>query len=1335
MLNVIPRFINDKLNDSEELSRGSFEACVLYIDMVGFTPITEEMMKKGKHGAEELSVLINRIYNPLIRKIYRRGGFVASFAGDGITALFPGGCGQNALDAARTIQDSFHSRSGYYRKFSGGRDINVRIGLSHGTVSWSIYGEDLKAFCFQGDPVLEAARISFDKEPGEILLSENMLPLLETESGNLVLRELEGRRRPLRRIRPTLARQFYPQSVLRSDPGGEFRRVVPVFIGIQGEDQAKIESTVAGILNRTREYGGYFNGIFNEEKGLYALVVFGAPVSYENNADRALGLARALLEDCGNSVRVGFTSGTVFAGIVGSSRRCTYTVLGDSVNLAARIMQGSGWGRLRIPQEILGDFALELETGEPDQVRVKGKKEPLTVVSVRQVSHLPSTAAFQGALVGREDELKELRDFLEPVFRGRFAGVFYVYGEAGMGKSRLVADLTAKLPEVQTFVMQTDEVLRRSLNPFTYMLKEYFGQLEQKDREVFNGKWDLMTESIASSSGSERAEIVLKELKRTRSFIAAMLEFFEEGSLYSQLDGKGRFSNTLQALKAFFKAQSTLAPTVFVLEDMHWLDAESKTAVKNITTNVEDWPFAIIAPSRFTDDGSRPRLDLAEDITVREMELQPLSGRTEEELIEKRLNGLPDVVLSEFVMDRTEGNPFYIEQFCRYLQENGLLEEVDEHIHLKDTEFDIPESINAVIVARIDRLSARLKELVQTASVLGREFDVQVLSTMLKGGRKQLEKLLEKGRDEAIWTALSEIIYIFRHTLLRDVAYGMQLKRQLRELHSLAAGAMEKLYPEVKNRLADIAYHYEKAGHRRKASEYLRSAADFASSEYRNEEALSLFSRLLSLQDSVKERIETELETIDPLIMLGRWDEAEEVIKRNIRLAEKKGLQRSWAECSKHYAGLCHRRGDNDQALELVKAAAEVFDELSDEAGRMAVGNLRGSIYTVIGEFDKALEDFTESLALAERLEDLQQVASIKSDLGNVYLYRYELELAKGYFTEARRLCDTTGNRRAEANIVNNLAVIEYYRRNYDRCREYMDLFIEISEQVGDRESMAYVLGNIGVLQQQMGEYENAMSYYRRQLALAEELGSDYNRAFALRQIGHVRWAQGDYPSALESMKKALEICEKTGENRSIALTAKEIGKLYYNMGNYEKAKKLILRANAISEKVDREVYTDGLMYLAKIAMKENRNDEAADLFDELLKAKREIGEQLSLLDSMIDCSELLFKMGKRGKSRELMEESRRIYNEMDPCEMVYYLRFVENMHLGESDPEAAEKKYLELLAEQTLGEDFAGMVHFHLWRITSKDNHRVTALDILERLYTRTPSVDYQEYIDILKS
>mgnify|MGYP006282802791 FL=1 len=770
MLNVIPRFINDKLKESQDLRRGSFEACVLYIDMVGFTPITEEMMKKGKQGAEELSVLINRIYNPLIRKIYRRGGFVASFAGDGVTALFPGGCGQNALDAARTIQDSFHSRSGYYRKFSGGRDINVRIGLSHGTVSWSIYGKDLKAFCFQGDPVLEAAGISFGKEPGEISVSESMLPLLETESGNLVIRELEGRRRPLSRIRPTLARQFYPESVLRSDTGGEFRRVVPVFIGIRGESRSEIDRIVTGILNRTREYGGYFNGIFNENKGLYALVVFGAPVSYENDQNRALGLARALLEDCGHGVRVGFTSGTVFAGIVGSSRRCTYTVLGDSVNLAARIMQGSGWGRLRIPQEMLGDFALELETGEPDQVRVKGKKEPLTIVNVHDISHLPSTAAFQGALVGRDDELEELRGFLDPVFSGSFAGVFYVYGEAGIGKSRLVADLTAKLPEVQTFVMQTDEVLRRSLNPFTYMLKEYFGQLEQKDRETFHRKWNLLTESIASSSGRDIAEEVLKDLKRTRSFIAAMLEFFQEGSLYSQLDGKGRFSNTLQALKAFFKAQSILAPTVFVLEDIHWLDAESKAAVKTITTNVEEWPFAIIAPSRFSDDGSRPRLDLPEDVTVRELELQPLTGRTQEELIEKRLSGLPDVELSEFVMDRTEGNPFYIEQFCRYLQENGLLEEVDEHIHLKDTDYDIPKSINAVIVARLDRLSARLKELVQTASVLGREFDVQVLSTMLKGSRKQLEGLLEKGQGEAIWTALSEIIYIFRHALLRDVA-------------------------------------------------------------------------------------------------------------------------------------------------------------------------------------------------------------------------------------------------------------------------------------------------------------------------------------------------------------------------------------------------------------------------------------------------------------------------------------------------------------------------------------------------------------------------------------
>lgn len=454
MRNVIPGFISDRLHKVGDASGGSFRASALHVDIAGFTSITEELMKKGRQGAEDLSILINRIYEPLITSIYQGGGFITTFAGDGITAVFPGDTGQGARASAERIMKGFSLGEKPF-----GRSMKARLGLAGGETAWRIFGGDRKAFCFFGPAIEECVRVTRGRRAGIIYTAPSFSQLRGVEGGN---------RKPSGRVRPTIAGKFYPEAVLRARPGGEFRNVVSMFLGLRPGEMAKADGMVSRILSKTTEYGGYFNGMFFDDKGPHVLIVFGAPVSWENNADRALSLARELRDDFKQSIRTGITSGTAFAGVVGTSRRCTYTVLGDCVNTAARIMQNAGWGSVCLPVDFLGSFSRKLSIGGSRELFLKGKSLPLEIVDMVDITDMPGGIGFRGALVGRGGEMAEMKGHFDPLARGKFAGVTCVYGEAGVGKSRLMADLISRLPGYQSFTMRTDGVIKKksgSLHP------------------------------------------------------------------------------------------------------------------------------------------------------------------------------------------------------------------------------------------------------------------------------------------------------------------------------------------------------------------------------------------------------------------------------------------------------------------------------------------------------------------------------------------------------------------------------------------------------------------------------------------------------------------------------------------------------------------------------------------------------------------------------------------------------------------------------------------------------------------------------------------------------
>ncbi len=487
----------------------------------------------------------------------------------------------------------------------------------------------------------------------------------------------------------------------------------------------------------------------------------------------------------------------------------------------------------------------------------KGFQEPVDVFVLEGRSE-PVGPAFAGRLVGRASELARLRTFTEPLHSGRSPGMLVVWGEAGMGKSRLMQAFVAEgggphISDWRVAYCQTDQIIRGSLNPFRYWLRQYFSQSQARpageNHRAFARRFAALRHAVASL-GAHGARLAA-ELVRTRAFLAALVDLHAPDALYESLDARSRFENTLLALTALLQAESLRQPVILHIEDAHWLDEDSAQYLAELVRLLASeeggaFPIALIATARpaaepLLLDSARP----FEELYLSAFGASDLAGLAAETL------GAPaSQELLDFVAPRAEGNPLFAGQILQYLQEQAALEQDVAGWRLRPgvaAEAFVPGDIQALLVARLDRLTAAVRSVVQTAAVLGREFEVRVLSAMLRDD-PQLPEQLDVAERAAIWSALDALRYLFTHALVRDAAYEMQVQSHRVELHHLAASGIETVYSaDLPPHYADLAYHFGQAGDASAERRYARLAGERAAGQFANAEAARFLSRALAL--------------------------------------------------------------------------------------------------------------------------------------------------------------------------------------------------------------------------------------------------------------------------------------------------------------------------------------------------------------------------------------------------------------------------------------------------------------------------------------------------------
>ena len=1158
---------------------GEFPAVGMFLDLSGFSTMTDTLMQHGQHGAEVLASLMHGVFNPLVESIFEYGGKIVSFAGDGIMALYPidddeRSTALRGLASAWVIQQKLKEnpdRQTIYGKFT----FSAKIGLSMGSVTWKILQSEDRSdatYYFRGSAVDDSAMAEHHADSGQIILTQAMNDLLEDDirsrSNDAFYRFIRFRvempQKNANEFPPVnldISRIFMPEEVIVDGIQGEFRQIANLFIRIPDLSDDELEKFANVIFELKKKYGGLVTRLDFGDKGCNMLLLWGAPLAFENDIGRAMNFMLDLRAKVNVPVTAGITYYIAHAGYLGSELCEDYTCYGWGVNLAARFMMsapdGEIWVDDRIAQRVSQRFAMDYVGSQ----KFKGFAAEQKVYVLRY-RKLESDVIYQGEMVGRETELKRMEEFVEPLWHGNFAGVLFVTGEAGIGKGRLVHEFASSelfsTHKAYWANCKADQILRQSFNPVRVWLLRHFrilpDQSDDQKKDAFDSRLD---ELLASVVDPELAH----ELERTRSFLGALLDLRWDNSLYDQLDAEARYNNTIISLITFIKAESLRQPFVLFLDDVQYVDADSIAFLTQLKRSLQagnqTYPVAIILTLRLQGE----TLPFVDDLRDLEILLVGMTRSAVEKLAENILGGTVSENLMDLILVRSEGNPFFAEQIIRYLLEEDQLESgrhgwdgienVDDSI--------LPSDLRALLVARLDKLTREVKSAVQTASVLGREFDLGVLSQML-GSEFTTKGLVKDAENAAIWSALDEILYIFHHGLLRDAAYSMQMRARRQELHILALNALEVLYEEESDKhYAELAYHAENGDVRSKAQRYYAMAGKLSGELYRNAEAIEYYSKALALTDldDLETRIDLLAERVELYSRMGkRSQQLNDLIALEQLAGQLKGSDRI-ARVLMLRSAYFYFIGNYQESIEYAAKAENISGEILEYAEQALYTEVVWSTSLLrLGRLDEAMRRSVAAMARAKTVGSRHVEGRILNIMGLITLEQEDPSPAMDYFSEALKIAREYNLKDVESNAIGNLAMAEVsINGNYALANKYYEDSYEIARETGNRVSEGLALGNLGFSAGVLGDFDAARSYHERTLKLARETGNLFQEIYTLINLSSLACIENNADVAMAQSQAAADLAEKTSEPSGKAWALLYMGHAHLLRCEYELAK------------------------------------------------------------------------------------------------------------------------------------------------------------------------------------
>ncbi|MCD4709155.1 MAG: tetratricopeptide repeat protein [Candidatus Sabulitectum sp.] len=1067
-----PLFIREMIRGGE-LS-GSFSGAVLLADIIGFTSRFDRMADLGAEGAELISSEVSNTLSAVVEAGAEFGGFPVSFAGDAATIVFPGGV-KNARSACERI-----------KALNSGNILPLRNSVGEGSVVWDAIPMDGWTFySFRGSAVSRAATADSGCLTVQKALSggddESVLISFETLPSDC----------------------FIPPDIFYHSMVNEFRQVINIFLSLENRGGNNCPRSFQElVLEVAGELGGFVSGLEAGRDNYQILVVFGAPVSMEDDPHRADAFLQQMFARANGRVRAGTASGLVFSGLLSTPLLESYTVLGPSVNLAARLHSSAGWNSVYSGSVFNRTSSLGIRSKR--EITLKGISRPVQVKVLSPWKKRLAATDTVPPLIERD----ELLDQLETELKENDIQILLT-GVTGMGKTRLAAELSHRMGDVFVIFIRCKGLSEGSSDIFSRWLAEWIGLCASDGgltafREKLYGFIDLLDEL-----DDPVAEEVSDELLRAESVLAAMAGLYWERSLYQGLDPAGRFQNTVSVTAALIKGHCLLQKTIMVFDDLQWMDPDSVTLLVAVLEELGQKRPPILLLTR-------PGLnEIVRDLglTPLEMKLPSLSRAGCRSFLEWSLSREPSRKLVEWFYRRTEGIPFFMEQYALML--TSAVDPPDEE--------SFPGNIHALLVARLDRLEPDLKEVTLAASVLGRTFDPGVLQRIMPD--KDLKGILPEGAAERVWERTADGLFSFIHILLQEAAYNLQLHSERRRLHTRAAEEMEGLWALLPEKVHSIAFHLERADRAEDASRWYIDAGRHSFSRRMISTCLDQMKKVLSLSGDVSRRLDAHRMIYDLYSSSGDWKDAEKAIEE--AAGEENLTSKDRARILMMQVNLATNLGRPQDALELLEGLEDMNSEL-----RPQILHIQGRILMLQARTEEAMEHL---LAVHRELCDgtpEERLVAAKA-LGNASGCRLRLgrlEEAEKSLKQVLAYAVETGNLIMETLSVGNLALV--YKYLPDRLSDAKSMarrHLELAQRTGSRLLELQALGNLGALLEREAPSVEAFKLLEKAVELARRYGGSEALSVSLANMGAALQRTGRRDRALEFIDEALSICSGDG--------------------------------------------------------------------------------------------------------------------------------------------------------------------------------------------------------------
>jgi len=1133
----VPRLTLEWLRATPELRWLEVDGTLAFIDISGFTAMSEKLSSSGRAGAEEVTEVMNATFSALLEVAYGEGGGLLKFGGDALLLLYEGE--DHAPRAARAAFEMRRSLRaiGRPRTSVGAVQLKMHAGLHSGRFQFFLVGESHRELLVAGPAATRTVEMEAASEAGEILISPQTADALapetvgEEKGPGLLLQaapEVHGTLRPLPdpagiplelAVPAPLRAQLLEVGPLE----GEHRHAAIAFVRYSGVDEIistegaasaaeAIDVLATTLQSAADEHGVTFLESDVDRDGGRIILVSGAPQTFGDDEERLLRALRSAV-DTGLPlpVHAGVSEGRIFTGQVGAPFRRTYTILGDTAALAARLMAKAGEDEIWVAASAYERGGARFEATELEPLELKGKAEPVRALVLGDLlseAEMSDEAVASGGklpFVDRERERAVLGASVAPVRMG-FGTMVELIGEPGIGKSRLAEELRDNCADMKQITLRCDQYESSTpYHPFRPFLRAAL------DVQL-NGGGTHNRAVIA-----ERLATLEPELVPWAPLLAAPLDVeVETTPEVDDLDPSFRRAR-LHGVLGSMLGKLLDSPTLLVFEDVHWMDDASSDLLRHLGTQLPTRPWLTCTTRRPEGEGflaaeGTPPLPA---LTLR---LEPLPADDAKTLIRAAAGdrGLSDDEL-EAIFDRGAGNPLFLQELAS--PEEGEAAR-------------LPDTVEELVATRIDRLAPGDRALLRWASVLGSSFSGAVIHDVLEADPTAAS-------DSEAWDRLAEFVerdpnvpgyFRFRHALIRDGAYeGLSYKRR-RELHGRVADVMEEREGDRAEESAELlSLHFHRAERWAETWRYSLAAAQRAERKYANVETIQFLERAL---EAAKQWSEAPADEV-----ARAWEFLGDV---RMRVATYEEAGAAYREARTFW------RGDPVQEARLMQQEAIVPHRL--------------------GKYPQALRRLTQALGVLEGIEGdgaAAQRARISGWYATVLQHQWRPSEAIEWCLRAIAEAESCGAEEAlaQAYFILDWAYLAVGRRDE---AVHSARAVEIYERLGNLDRMAWALNIMGGRAYLAGRWEEAIGFAGRARETFVRIGDEMNATVAALNVACIRADQGRMEDAEPHFRRALELRRSVGNVMKIADGANELGRFEGRVGNFEEAKALLAEAREL---------------------------------------------------------------------------------------------------------------------------------------------------------------------------